>query len=705
MTIIDFETYSEADLKLIGSWEYSLHKSTEIYCMMLSISKTDEPTIWKPEDRVFPWAHFLDNLIEAHNVSFERAIWENIMVPRYGAPIIKPEQWRCSMAKCAARGIPLSLAQATMALGLDEQKDSAGKRLMLAMCRPRKPSKNDSDQSTTWWRRQDDLDRLYEYCRQDVRAERALSAALPDLSPHELQVWQVDQEINHRGVAIDRKLAKAALDVAEQATELAVAEAVGICTSGAFTTLGQRDRILGWINEKIKAQYECVVNNLCAKYQFICGSSECPRWATGHGKLDPCQEQVACPIKDEMATEVIPEFHLMAKLDKQAVAETLARKDLPDDVRRVLELKQQVSFASTKKYARMLAASESDGRIRDTLVYCGAHTGRWTGRGTQPQNLKRSGVENTGTLVACITDHGIVGLQDFYPEVSPVEAVSWALRGAFVAAPDHDLIAVDYGAIEARILAWLCDQYDALALLAEGVSLYVNLAEQIFNRKVEKPSHEYDVGKRAILGLGYGMGAKKFVENCATFGVTISEEFAKGVVDTYRERYSEVTRAWYEAGRAAMWAMRHKGESICCQKRIRYKRVKYGLLCRLPSGRVMTYNSARLEIRKTPWRPEGEEAICYQTMHNGQWVWRDMYAGKFIQHVCQASARDIMAYAVIRLSETYIPVMTVHDEIVTEVPEGQGSIDGLKDIMLDVPKWARSIPLDADGWRGKRYRK
>lgn len=704
MITIDFETYSEADLKLIGSWEYSLHESTEIYCMLLSISKTDEPTIWRPEDRVFPWAHFLDNLIEAHNVSFERAIWENIMVPRYGAPIIRPEQWRCSMAKCAARGIPLSLAQATKALGLDEQKDATGKRLMIAVCKPRKPRKNDPDQSTTWWRRQDDLDRLYEYCRQDVRAERALSAALPDLSPHELKVWQVDQEINHRGVAIDRKLAKAALDVAEQATDLAVAEAVKL-GAGAFTTLGQRDKILGWINEKIKAQYEYAVNGLCAKYQFICGSSECPRWATGHGKLDPCQEQAACPIKDEMATEVIPEFHLMAKLDKQAVTEALARKDLPDDVRRVLELKQQVSFASTKKYARMLAASESDGRIRGTLQYCGAHTGRWAGRGVQPQNLPIPGVENVDALAACITDHGIEGLQDFYPEVSPVEAVSWALRGAFVAAPGHDLISVDYGAIETRVLMWLSNQKEALGLLAEGVSLYVYLAEQIYNRKVTKPSDEYDMGKRAILGLGYGMGAAKFQETCAKYNAIVSIEFAQRVVDTYRELYSEVKRTWYAVGDAAMWAMEYPGESFCCQNRIRYKRVKYGLLCRLPSGRIMTYNNATIRKQPVEWKPAGIETVYYQTVRNGQWVWEYMYPGKWVQHIDQAVARDILAYAMVHIPEPYRIVLSIHDEPVTEVPEGQGSIDGLKDIMLDVPKWARSIPLDADGWRGKRYRK
>ena len=643
MITVDFETYSEADLKLVGAYEYSKHPSTRIYCMAY-MNPCGKVGLWTPDSGFIVDPR--DLLVEAHNVFFERAIWENIMVPRHGAPTIHPEQWRCSMAKCAARGLPLSLDGATKALGLSEQKDKAGKLLMGRMCKPRKPTKDDPE--TTWWHRTDDLNCLYEYCEQDVRAERALSQALPDLSDEELKVWQVDQEINHRGIAVDRPLAAAALKVAEDATALAVNEAACL-SGGAFKTLGQRDKILAWIN---------ISSDLC-----------------------------------------------MEKLDKAAVIDALARTDLPQDVRKVLELKQQVSFASPKKYAKILASSESDGRVRGTLQYCGAATGRWAGRGVQPQNLPRPGVKDIDALVDCITDWGVEGLEDYYSSAPPVEVVSWALRGTFVAKPGHDLIAVDYSAIETRILMWLAGETEALGLLAEGVSLYIDLAERIYQRKVVKPSAEYDMGKRAILGLGYQMGARKFCETCANYGADISEDFAQRVVDTYRGVYSKVKKLWYEVGNAAMWAMKHKGQSKCCKGRVTYKRCSYGLLCRLPSGRVITYNNARVQLKKTEWRPEDEEAIFYQTVRNGQWVWSDTYSGKLVENIVQGIARDIMVSAMPHIPEPYDLVLTVHDELVAEVPEGQGSVEEMREIMLDVSDWARSIPLDAEGWRGKRYRK
>ena len=223
MIYLDFETRSKADLKKVGAWKYSMHPSTEVLCMAWAIDD-GEVQLWKPGDEAPLFIRkpkdidelliktFLDlstDTYEAHNAFFERAIWTNVL--KWG-----PVNWTCSAAKCAAHSLPRALDKAGEALGLTIQKDQEGKRIMMKMCRPRKPSKHNP---SVWHEDPEDFEKLYKYCMDDVRAERALSKALKPLNKIEQKVWALDQKINERGINVDMEAVKAAIQVSVELSQ------------------------------------------------------------------------------------------------------------------------------------------------------------------------------------------------------------------------------------------------------------------------------------------------------------------------------------------------------------------------------------------------------------------------------------------------------------------------------------------------------
>lgn len=269
--------------------------------------------------------------LHAHNASFERLIWQHVCVARLGWPEVQLEQWRCTAAKAAASGLPRSLDGAAKALKLDVEKDKDGHRVMMQLSKPRKPSKNNP---STRWTEPEKYERLYSYCKRDVEVEMAVDRALKDLHRTEWRVYQLDQRINDRGIPLDRDLAEAAIAV-DKKLQARGDERLRVLTGGKATSTGQVARIL--------------------------------RWCIDQGVNLP-------------------------NLDKEAVEEAL-RGELPDAVREVLLLRQQFSQSSIKKYQAMIDRIEADDRVRGTLMYYGAQTGRWAGRGVQFQNLPRGNMK------------------------------------------------------------------------------------------------------------------------------------------------------------------------------------------------------------------------------------------------------------------------------------------------------------------------
>lgn len=380
---------------------------------------------------------------------------------------------------------------------------------------------------------------------------------------------------------------------------------------------------------------------------------------------------------------------LTSSVDKQAVAEILASPDLHPVIRRVLELRQAGAKSSTAKLNAMEYAASADGRMRGLLVYHGAATGRWSGKLVQPQNFPRP-VRKQAELDEIITklkagesiaDHG-----------HGTEIAADLLRSMLIAAPDHRLMFADYSAIEARVLAWVAGQKGLVQTFAKGGDVYIGMAAKVFNVKEKDVTPEQrQVGKALVLGCGFGMSAKRFSEFA-----NIDLELAVKAVTAYRQTNNRITSFWkkteaqyLEIGREAI----ERGDDH--------------MLVPLPSGRNLAYRNPKIVQRETPWGDE-KDTLQVETLNSvtRQWTTQLIWGGLAVENVVQATARDLMAGAMMRLEQKGYPViMSVHDEIICEVPDGFGSLDEMIEIMTAPPAWAKGCPIAAEGKEGPRYRK
>lgn len=642
MVFVDFESRSPVDIWNSGAWVYSTDPRTEVLC--LAYAEDDgEIQLWLPGmavPQLICDAVLCGTLFEAHNVFFERCIWQNILAPRFNFPSIPDNQWRCSMALCSAMGIPRSLDKAAEALHVHEQKDKEGAAIM------RKLAKSCDILYPVLVQTHDlDLKRLYEYCKQDVRTERAISKKLPGLSPFELSVWQLDQEINARGVCVDVDAVNKALPLLAAYTKELNQDLFNL-TGGEVSSATQRDGILRWVRK----------NGL--------------------------------PIADS--------------LTKAQVSEWLQLPNLPEEVRAVLEIRSEIGKTSVAKYEVFKDATGADGRLRDTLVYCGAGaTGRWAGKLVQLHNLP---ADKTGTFdidAACeILKNDPDTFRLFYPDLAA--ALSFCLRGMVIASPGNDLIVADYATIEVRVLAWLANEHKLLNSFAKNRDVYLEMASAIFKRDVTKADKpERQLGKQAVLGCGYGMGKAKFEMTCKSYGITINAMLADKAVSAYRSTYKAVPLLWREVEDKFRQVLRAApGTTVWTNdKKIAFGKYREWLLVRLPSGRCLSYFKPSIN---------DDNELEYMTVNSvtRQWEKTKTYGGKLVENISQATARDIMAYAMTNCEKNGYPlVLSVHDELVADVPENTGSVDDFCKVITTLPAWAQGCPIKAEGWRGKRYKK
>jgi DNA polymerase len=399
-------------------------------------------------------------------------------------------------------------------------------------------------------------------------------------------------------------------------------------------------------------------------------------------------------------------------LESDAV-DSLLERDLPPAARRVLEIRSALGSASVKKLFAIERRLTSDGRLHDLFAFCGAdRTGRWAGRGPQPQNLP-------GGKPVDQVDEVLAGIADRPPALDVIADVSGCLRGLFVAAPGHDLICSDFSAIEAVVLAELAGEtwrqevfrthgkiYETSAGLLTG-----NTLEFYAQYKLENGAHHPDrkKGKVSELASGYGggLGAWK------AFGADafMTDDEIRSAVTAWRAASPNITALWYGVQDAAFAAITNPG--YCYS----FRGISYGvagdvLYCQLPSGRRLTYHNPRIYQKMMPW---GKETTCITYMGwnsnylNGPvgWMRLGTYGPKLVENLVQAVSRDILAHAMTNLDAAGYPiVLHVHDEVVAEVPKGQGSIENFEQIMGQMPAWASGWPVRAaGGWRGLRYRK
>ena len=373
---------------------------------------------------------------------------------------------------------------------------------------------------------------------------------------------------------------------------------------------------------------------------------------------------------------------------------------------RVLEICRSVNRTSTAKYESMRLYSCADGRIRGTTLYHGAGTGRWTGKGIQPHNYPRGSIKDMEEACKDVLIGDRKWLAALYGD--PMEFLSWTLRGALVSGLGKDLLVADYSAIEARVLFWHAMDEIGLDVFRRGEDIYKFTAADVYNvLYTEVTKTQRQMGKQSVLGLGFGMGWKKFRETCLKYGIEITEDFARTVVDAYRAKYHKVKQFWYDCQDAAILAVQNPS------KKYRVNRISYGyqnnfLFCQLPSGRKLAYYDPKVKMRESPWGQMIESLTFMGTdSFNKKWVRQHTYGGKLVENIIQATARDVMAEAILRAEDDggYPVILSVHDELIAEVDEGQSSVQGFEELLTVSLTWADGLPIGAEGWRGKRYRK
>lgn len=714
VAVIDFETRSEAELKKTGTYRYAVDPSTEAICLAWRIRGTSDVKLWHPAfpnatvrrrrmtdpatgkqyngypEHLLPFVEggmpefgradledlflriLLDDLIvEAHNSAFERNIWRYVCQRLYGFPEVPDTIWRCTAGLGASFSLPRKLEKACDALGTKERKSEEGDALIRKLSKKTKPTiKN----PTPRWREDvEDLLGMFDYCKQDVRAEDSLSENLRPLHGRELMVWQLDQQINARGVPIDVPLARRAVQIAERVIGDANSE-LSIRTGGEVPTTASIEKMVEW----------CHANGT--------------------------------PIPNVQA---------------ETIASALAPNPpwpMTEEVRRVLELRQIASKSSTKKYGAFLDGVV-DGRVFDLLAYHGASTGRWAGRRVQPQNFPRGNLKALlGGMYKTLGRDPMDYICDLiltasYEELrlmfgeNIVSLLANALRGTIMAPPGFDLMAADYAAIEARVTFWLAGQLDMLEVMRksdrkEGPDIYRVMAGDIYGvdpNTVPKDSEQRQVGKAAVLGLGFQMGGPKFQATAEKGGSMLTEEFAKEVVAKYRERCARVVQLWKDLEDGAIEAViRGNGAEPVKVGRLAWAVRGRFLHLKLPSGRLLSYCDPRIKPQETPWgeiRPQLRFMGTHPKTH--QWVELATYGGSLTENAVQATARDLMREAMLRLDETdtYSVILTVHDEIVSEVAEGSGDLHEYESLVAQAPEWADGLPVVAEGWRAKRFRK
>ena len=642
---IDIETYSSIDL--IKSGVYAYCGAPNFRILLFAYAFDDEPVqIVDLESSKLP-DDILDALTDAELIKTAfNAEFEITCIRTYFGLGLDVSQWRCTMVQAAELGLPQSLAQVAQVLGLDAQKDKRGKRCIDFFSKPCKSLKDMPLIGAERHLPSDDpqlWETFKEYCKQDVEVERAIKKRLSKypISDSEQQLWVLDKEISARGCRIDRELAENAIAFGEQFTAVRLAEMQRLTGLDNANSVSQ---LKTWLEERTGESFD--------------------------------------------------------SLDKKAVKGIL--RDTQDPlIKRVLQLRSEISKTSVKKYGAMLQCLCPDGRARGFLKFYGAaRTGRWAGQLVQVQNLPQNHLNDLTEARDCVKEGDYETFEMLYGNVQQV--LSELIRTAFIPSEGCRFIVSDFSAIEARVVAYLAGEDWRLQVFGGGGDIYCASASKMFKVPVEKHGingHLRQKGKIAELALGYG-GSVGALISMGALEMGLSEDELKPLVDSWREANPAITAFWYNVQRAALDAVR--GEPSAVSGFNFYK--KSGILfVRLPSGRSIAY--VKPEITENRF---GKPSLSYMGMDQEKKQWRrlETFGGKLVENLVQAFARDCLAESIRRLeAKGYKTVFHVHDEVILDVPQGFGSVQEVADIMGQEISWAPGLPLRAEGYETDYYRK
>ena len=657
---IDFETFSTVDLKAVGAYRYAYDPSTEIICAAMAF-ESNEPVAWwqgiKTHEihQLTPYWDALedpDTLIYAHNAMFEMAICQALMEKTWNIKCPDLSRFRCTMSLARRAALPASLEKLALELGLKDLKDAKGKSLIrkFSIMQPAKhPTKANPDGLPP--RRIHPhgdpvaFGEFVDYCKQDVRVEQAVALKLGYFDePINNANYSLDARINARGVTVNVEALKHAQKLIEEETE-EVGKAFRYITGFEIT---QNQRLLSWVNER---------------------GANLPN----------------------LQAETVEEF-----LDNQPAP---IIDSCP--VRLVLKMKQAMAYTSIKKVATMLAChGPHDNRIRGTLIHHGATTGRWTASLTQFQNMKRATIKHTEDAYRDICEGASREWIDLCYR-PPLEVISSCIRH-FVQDEGGMLLDADYAAIEARIVAWLAGQEDALEEYRQGVDRYKRMASFIYGideSEVNRFPQRY-VGKSAILGCGYGMGPSKFRDTVKKQGgYDLPLGLEETAVRMYRAKNKKIASLWYDSEDAAKRAILSKNKAFKAGKVTFLHRDVEGLpflLMRLPSGRKLAYPRPRIS---------NDRVTFFGNIKGSTWGDVHTWGGSLVENATQAVAADIMAHGAHNVENAGYEIATlIHDQALAYHKTGQTPEEFVR-LLTDLPPWAEGLPIAAEGSLVPFYRK
>ena len=663
---IDIETYSSNDLRKVGVYKYVEAPDFEI--LLIAVKIDDKPTrvydLTHAHDRRYFESTLLDQLTDPDYIKTAfNAQYEIVCIQKFFDIQLDAKQWRCTMVLSGYLGMPMNLDKVGTILNIPVQKDKNGKRLLARFTKPRKATKNNTSTRIFPVDAPEDWAAFKRYNALDVEAEVGVRKAIEPLvriTPFERSLWALDQEINQRGISVDVKFVRNAIQIDNYLREKLLDEA---------------KQITGLENPNSVPQLKAWLEN-----------------ALGVDNIE--------------------------SLDKEALPGLLnhAEELGNEDVYRVLEIRQQLSKTSVKKYTALHAMRAKANRACGMLQFNGAgRTGRWAGRGVQVHNLPKTYGEVIDLDIARTAinsgNHDTVDL--LFGNVSFI--LKQCIRTALVASPGKVLLATDFSAIEARVISWYAGEQWKLDVFANDGLIYSEAAARMFNVPVDqclKGTTYRERGKIAELALGFqgGIGAiarmneqaDPLEEYTGHKKEKINPDEYPVIVRKWRKANSKIKEFWYEVESAAVQAVADGTTVVACKGRLKFTYANNCLYIKLPSGRCLHYYDAKLKAGKY-----GDQ-VTYMGISdtNKKWVRISTYGGKLVENIVQATARDLLAAKMHILDVLgYVIVLHVHDEIVLEVDEGTDALDEVNELMALPVSWAKGLPLKGDSFITKYYKK
>lgn len=653
---IDIETFSDVDLSKCGVYKYTESENFEILLFAYSINHGEVQVVDLAVGEKIPMeiiTALVDNKIIkwAYNANFERVCLSRYISRYYPEYFISysipedtvnefldPSSWRCSMIWSAYLGLPLSLAGVGAVLGLEEQKLKEGKDLIKYFCVPCNPTKSNGGRTRNLPMHDMDKWELFKkYNKRDVEVEVSIQERLQSYPVPEFlwDEYHLDQEINDRGIALDMELVENAIKFDEIAKQKASEELQGL------TNIENPNSVM-----------------------------QMKEWLNNNG------------------------FEAES-LGKKQVTEMI--KDAPKEIADVLELRQQISKSSVKKYLAMRNAGCVCNRARGMFQFYGANrTGRWAGRIIQLQNLPQNHIgdlEDARELVKYGDYNAFETLYDV------PDTLSQLIRTAFVPRKGMKFIVADFSAIEARVLSFLANEKWRMDVFANNGDIYCQSASAMFKVPVEKHGingHLRQKGKIAELACGYG-GSVGALKAMGAIDMGLQEEELEPLVKSWREANPHIVEMWWAVDKAIKTAVRNRTKTETHGLKFIYKSGM--LFIELPSGRRLAYVKPKIEINQY-----GSESVTYEGVGaTKKWERLESYGPKFVENIIQAISRDILCYAMQRLSYCFI-VGHVHDEMIIECSK-EMSIEKVCDQMGETPPWIKGLLLRADGYECEFYKK